>query len=168
MSSAFSSGAAGAAAGADAIGAAGAGVAGAAAGVSATGAGAGTATGAGGGAAWGAGSLTGGAPTEVSPVNGFLYSLFVVMTSRALGLYPAGAAGALAAAGAAGRLPRARPEPRVAPNDPKAGAGLLTGAAGLEGAAIDSAGAGAGADKSAEAGAGAPDFSVSDMCVWFF
>jgi hypothetical protein len=51
------------------------------------------------GAAWGAGSLTtgsgrarstgsgrGGAPTDVSPVNGFLYSLCGVMTSRAVGL----------------------------------------------------------------------------------
>jgi hypothetical protein len=102
----------------------------------------------------------------VSPVNGFLYSLFVVMTSRELGLYPADVAGALAGAEAAGRLPRRRPEPRFAPNDPNAGAGLLTGAAEPGAAAVDSTGAPAGADKSAGAGVGAPDFSDSDMCVF--
>ena len=37
------------------------------------------------GAACGAGSLTMVAGTDVSPVNGFLYSLFVVMTSMVLG-----------------------------------------------------------------------------------
>ena len=42
-------------------------------------------TGAGGGAACGAGSLTAGAPTDVSPVNGFLYSLRGRMTSMELG-----------------------------------------------------------------------------------
>ena len=54
------------------------------------GAGAGAATGAG-AAATGAGAVAtgsagGGAPTEVSPVNGLRYSLFGVITSRELGL----------------------------------------------------------------------------------
>ena len=40
----------------------------------------------GGGAAGGTGSLARGALTEVSPVNGFLYSVCGVMTSRAVGL----------------------------------------------------------------------------------
>jgi hypothetical protein len=40
----------------------------------------------GGGAAGGAGSLARGALTEVSPVNGFLYSVSVLMTSSAVGL----------------------------------------------------------------------------------
>lgn len=64
------------------------------------------------------------------------------------------------------RLPRASPEPRVAPNEPNpAGAGALaTLGAGLAGAA-SSAGTGAAAGKSAGAGIGAPDFSGSDMCV---
>ena len=44
-------------------------------------------TGAGGtGAAGGTGSLARGALTEVSPVNGFLYSVCGVMTSNAVGL----------------------------------------------------------------------------------
>ncbi len=62
-------------------------------GASATGAGAGagaTATGAGAGAGVGAAGVTGslarGASTTVSPVNGFLYSVFGVITSRADGL----------------------------------------------------------------------------------
>ena len=94
-----------------------------------------------GAAGGGVGSLARGAVTDVSPVNGFLYSLWGVMTSRADGLKPAGAAGALGAADAAwGRLPRRRPEPRVAPNVPNAGAGVA-----------EAAGAGAGADKSAGA-----------------
>jgi hypothetical protein len=38
------------------------------------------------GAAGGAGSLARGALTEVSPVNGFLYSVCGVMTSNAVGL----------------------------------------------------------------------------------
>jgi hypothetical protein len=42
--------------------------------------------GGGGGAAGGAGSLLRGAVTEVSPVNGFLYSVCDVMTSREVGL----------------------------------------------------------------------------------
>src|SRR5581483_2392262 len=47
-----------------------------------------------------AGSLAGGALTDVSPVNGFLYSLTGVITSMVVGLYPAGAGAAeLAAAG---------------------------------------------------------------------
>src|SRR4051812_30978420 len=46
----------------------------------------GTEVGAGGGAACGAGSLARGALTEVSPVNGFLYSVCGVMPSRAVGL----------------------------------------------------------------------------------
>ena len=49
-----------------------------------TGAGA-MAIGAGMGAAWGAGSLTTGEGTDVSPVNGFLYSLWGRMTSMVLG-----------------------------------------------------------------------------------
>ena len=40
----------------------------------------------GGGTAGGAGSLARGAVTEVSPVNGFLYSLAEVMTSSDVGL----------------------------------------------------------------------------------
>ena len=70
------------------------------------------------GTAGGAGSLARGALTEVSPVNGFLYSDCALMTSRALGLKPAGGVGALAdeAAAADGRLPRRRPEPRLPPN----------------------------------------------------
>ena len=70
----------------------------------------------------------------------------------------------LAGALVAGRLPRARPEPRVLPNEPKAGAGLLAGAAW---GAAESAGPEAGADKSAGAGLGAPDFSLSDMSLFF-
>ncbi len=131
------------------------------------GAGAGfSASGGGGGAAGGSGSLARGAVTETSPVNGFLYSLCVVMTSRADGLKPAGALGALGAAAAAeGRLPRRRPEPRVAPNEPNPGA--LTGAAAALGAGAAAAG-GFAAGKSAGAESGAPDLSVSDMCVLFY
>jgi hypothetical protein len=68
----------------------------------------------------------------------------------------------------AGRLPRARPDPRVAPKEPNAGAGVLTGAAAAGGAGATSAGAGAGADKSAGASFGVPDFSGSDMCVFVY
>jgi len=50
----------------------------------ATGAGA-AGVGAGMGAAWGAGSLTIADGTDVSPVNGFLYSLWGRMTSMVLG-----------------------------------------------------------------------------------
>jgi hypothetical protein len=74
-------------------------------------------------------------------------------------------AGLLAGVLAAGRLPRASPDPRVLPNEPKAGAGLLAGAAGV---AAASAGTGAGADESAGAGTGAPDFSLSDMSVFLW
>ena len=96
------------------------------------------------GAAWGAGSLTTGSLAVVSPVNGFTYSLFEVMTSRALGLKPLEAAEpAAGAAGGVTRLPRLRPEPRVVPNVPNGW--VAAGAAPL------AAGAGAGA------GAEAPD-----------
>jgi hypothetical protein len=61
-------------------------------------------------------------------------------------------------------LPRARPEPRAPPKEPKA-AGALLLLAGAEDAAAGSAGAFAEAGKSAGAGVGAPDFSGSDMCV---
>lgn len=125
-----------------------------------------SAAGGGGGAAGGSGSLARGVFTETSPVNGFLYSLWGVMTSRADGLKPAGAAGALGAAAAAeGRLPRRRPEPRVAPNEPNPGA--LAGAAAALGAGAAAAGVVA-AGKSAGAGVGAPDLSVSDMCMLFY
>ena len=81
------------------------------------------------GAAWGAGSLTTGALTVVSPVNGFTYSLFEVMTSRALGLKPLEAAEpAAGAAGGVTRLPRLRPEPRVVPNVPNGGVTVMPGA----------------------------------------
>ena len=63
---------------------------------------------------------------------------------------------------------RARPEPRVAPNVPKAPTeGALAAATGALGAPLPSAAAGAGAGESAGAGTGAPDFSLSDMCVFF-
>lgn len=75
-----------------------------------------------------------------------------------------------------GRLPRARPEPRVEPNEPMPDVSLAEGA--LVGWAPDAlvfsaggssaftgASAGAGAGKSAGAEVGAPDFSLSDMCV---
>jgi hypothetical protein len=81
-------------------------------------------------------------------VNGFLYSVTGFITSTAVGLYPAGVPVALAA-GAAGRLPRASPEPRVAPKEPNAGGGLTGAAAFAAGAA--SAGALAEAGKSAGA-----------------
>ncbi len=75
-------------------------------------------------------------------------------------------------AAAAGRLPlpRARPEPRVLPNEPAFAVSALaevslTDAAGVDELAADSAGTGAGAGKSADASWGAPDFSGSDMCV---
>ena len=103
------------------------------------------------GTAGGAGSWLRGEFTEVSPVNGFLYSVSGVMTSTAVGLKPAGVAGALAAAAAGvGRLPRARPDPRVAPNEPNV-AGGLTGAEAAGDAWAASAGAGAAAGKSAGA-----------------
>ncbi|MGH7956006.1 MAG: hypothetical protein ACREH8_03225 [Opitutaceae bacterium] len=103
------------------------------------------------GTAGGAGSLARRALTEVSPVNGFLYSVTGVMTARAVGLYAAGLAAALAEPVAMiGRFPRARPEPRVAPKEPNA-AGALAGAGAGVGAWAASAGAGAGADKSAGA-----------------
>jgi len=90
-------------------------VAGVAAGTSRLAAADGSGTGGGGGA----GSCARGVFTDVSPVNGFLYSLCGVMTSSALGLKPVAGAGALGAAVAeCGRLPRARPDPRVAPNWP--------------------------------------------------
>ena len=70
----------------------------------------------------------------------------------------------MGAALGAERLPRAKPEPRLVPNDPGAGVPTAAGTRGLGGAAGGSAAAGAGAGKSAEAGEGAPDLSVSDMC----
>ena len=79
-----------------------------------TGAGVGTSIGAAGT------SAAAGAATVFSPPKGFWYSRCGVISSRAVGWYsPAGAAGAADAAGAEERLPRARPEPRLAPNVPK-------------------------------------------------
>lgn len=89
-----------------------------------------------GGAACGAGSLTGGKLTDVSPVNGFLYSLCGVITSSAVGLY---APGVVPAAGPGvlgnGRRPRARPDPRVEPNAPALGAVSTGGDVGCGGTA---------------------------------
>ncbi len=67
---------------------------------------------------------------------------------------------------ATGRLVRLRPVPRLAPKAPT-GAFPLAGAALAGWAAAVSAGAGAGEVKSAGAGDGAPDFSLSDMAVFW-
>ena len=77
--------------------------------------------------------------------NGFWYSRGALRTAIAVGLYSeAGAVAAVEAGLLDGRLPRARPEPRVLPNDA---------------AAADSP---AGWEVTV-ASAGAPDVSVEDM-----
>jgi hypothetical protein len=75
--------------------------------------------------------------------NGFWYSRGAVTTSMAVGVYSVEAAVVVVAGLMVGRFPRARPEPRVLPN---------------EGAADD-------AGVVAVASAGAPDDSVEDMSM---
>jgi len=102
-----------------------------------------------------------GALAGSSLANGFLYSLFGLMTSRALGLYSPEKGVVLLLTATLGRLPRARPEPRVEPNVPN---GWVVPPA--LGAAAVAAGA-TGAEESAVGAADAPDVSVSVivLCV---